>query len=169
MDNPTKGILLVFSTAIISGISIYVNGLAVKFSNPYIFTGIKNLLVGLAFLSLILLIKEWKSIKALKRADWIKLILIGLVGGAIPFLLFFKGLSLTTAVKGSFIQKTMFIYVGFLAIIFLKEKLNSFYYRMFFKIRGLISTFASFWLTLFVRYNFKALFFIFETPAGIMP
>lgn len=124
MNNQTKGILLVFLTAIISGVSIYVNGLAVKFSNPYFFTGVKNLLVGLAFLSLILLIKEWKSIKALKKNDWLKLILIGLVGGAIPFLLFFKGLSLTTAAKGSFIQKTMFIYVGFLAIIFLKEKLN---------------------------------------------
>lgn len=122
--NQTKGILLVFSTAIISGVSIYINGLAVKFANPYIFTGVKNLLVGLAFLSLILLIKEWKNIKTLKKNDWLRLILIGLVGGAIPFLLFFKGLTLTTAVKGSFIQKTMFIYVGFLAIIFLKEKLN---------------------------------------------
>lgn len=120
----TKGILYIITTAIISGVSIYVNGLAVKFANPYVFTGIKNLLVGLAFLSLILLVKEWKSIKALKRKDWLRLILIGLIGGAIPFLLFFKGLTLTTAVKGSFIQKTMFIYVGFLAIIFLKEKLN---------------------------------------------
>lgn len=124
MNNQTKGILLVLSTAIISGVSIYVNGLAVKFANPYIFTGVKNLLVGLAFLSLILLIKEWKNIKALKKNDWLRLILIGLVGGAIPFLLFFKGLTLTTAVKSSFIQKTMFIYVGFLAIVFLKEKLN---------------------------------------------
>lgn len=122
--NQTKGILYVLTTAIISGVSIYVNGLAVKFSNPYVFTGIKNLLVGLAFLSLILLIKEWKSIKALKRKDWLVLILIGLIGGAIPFLLFFKGLSLTMAAKGSFIHKTMFIYVSFLAIIFLKEKLN---------------------------------------------
>lgn len=120
----TKGILLILSTAIISGVSIYVNGLAVKFANPYVFTGIKNLLVGLALLSLILLIKEWKSIKTLKKNDWLRLILIGLIGGAIPFLLFFKGLSLTMAAKGSFIHKTMFIYVSFLAIIFLKEKLN---------------------------------------------
>jgi len=120
----TKGILYVLTTAIISGVSIYVNGLAVKFANPYVFTGIKNLLVGLAFLSLILLVKEWKSIKALKRKDWLRLILIGLIGGSIPFLLFFQGLSLTMAVKGSFIHKTMFIYVSFLAIIFLKEKLN---------------------------------------------
>lgn len=122
--NQTKGILYILTTAIISGVSIYVNGLAVKFANPYVFTGIKNLLVGLVFLSLILLVKEWRSIKALKRKDWLKLILIGLIGGAIPFLLFFKGLSLTMAAKGSFIHKTMFIYVSFLAIIFLKEKLN---------------------------------------------
>ena len=41
-----------------------------------------------------------------------------------PFLLFFKGLSLTTAAQGGFIHKTMFIYVVILAAVFLKEKLS---------------------------------------------
>ncbi len=52
------------------------------------------------------------------------LLLIGLIGGSIPFLLFFKGLSLTSAAQGSFIHKTMFVYVMVLAIIFLKEKIS---------------------------------------------
>ncbi|MBU0597403.1 DMT family transporter [Patescibacteria group bacterium] len=122
--NQNKGLLLVLSTAIISGASIYVNSLAVKFGNPYVFTGLKNLLVGVAFLSLILVLKEWKSIKKLTQRQWWQLVLIGLIGGAIPFLLFFKGLSLTIAAQGSFIHKTLFIFVSFLAIAFLKEKLN---------------------------------------------
>ncbi len=119
-----KGILLVLTTAVISGVSIYFNALGVKFANPYVFTGIKNLIVGVAFLSLILLLKELPAIKKLTGRQWWQLILIGLIGGAIPFLLFFKGLSLTIAAQGSFIHKTMFLFVGFLAIVFLKEKLN---------------------------------------------
>jgi len=39
-------------------------------------------------------------------------------------LLFFKGLSLTVAVKGAFIYKTMFLYVAVLSFIFLKEKIS---------------------------------------------
>ncbi len=119
-----KGILLVLATAVISGVSIYINAIGVKFSNPAVFTGMKNLLVGVLFFSVILLLKEWPQIKQLTRKQWYQLITIGLVGGAIPFLLFFKGLSMTIPAQGSFIHKTMFIYVGFLAIIFLKEKLN---------------------------------------------
>ncbi len=119
-----KGILLVLATAIISGISVYVNSIAVKFSNPYVFTGLKNFIVGIIFLLLIVLFKEWKKIRELSRQQWIRLMTIGLIGGAIPFLLFFKGLTMTTAAKGGFIQKTMFLYVALLSIAFLKEKMN---------------------------------------------
>jgi len=119
-----KGILLVLATAIISGVSVYVNSVAVKFSNPYIFTGLKNAIVGIVFLSLILLFKEWKKVRELTHSQWMKLVAIGLIGGAVPFLLFFKGLTMTTAAKGGFIQKTMFLYVALLAIVFLKEKMN---------------------------------------------
>lgn len=119
-----KGILLVLATAIISGVSVYVNSIAVKFSNPYVFTGLKNAIVGIVFLSLILMFKEWKKIKELSRKEWLRLLVIGFVGGAVPFLLFFKGLTITTAAKGGFIQKTMFLYVALLAIAFLKEKMN---------------------------------------------
>lgn len=52
------------------------------------------------------------------------LLLIGFMGGGAAFLLFFKGLSLTSAAQGAFIHKTMFIYIAFLAAIFLKEKIN---------------------------------------------
>ncbi|MDP2685415.1 MAG: DMT family transporter, partial [bacterium] len=122
--NKQKGILLVFSTALISGVSIYINSLGVKFGNPYVFTGMKNLAVGVFLFSVILLIKDYKKIKALKRKQWLRLLLVGLIGGAVPFLLFFQGLSMTLAAKGSFIHKTLFIFVSFLAVYFLKEKIN---------------------------------------------
>jgi len=64
------------------------------------------------------------KLKKLKKADWQKLILIGMVGGSIPFLLFFKGLSMTSPVGASFIHKTLFIWVALLALPILKEKLT---------------------------------------------
>lgn len=122
--NIRKGYLLVFSTAIISGFSIFINRFGVKVVNPYIFTFLKNVSVAVFLLSILLLLKDWKVLKKINKKQWALLVLIGLIGGCIPFLLFFKGLSLTTAANGSFLHKTMFIYVALLAFIFLKEKID---------------------------------------------
>jgi len=119
-----KGLLLVLGTAIISGFSIFINKYSVSVINPYIFTFLKNVLVAVALSGLLLGIKNRESLKKLTKKQWGLLLAIGLIGGSIPFLLFFKGLSLTNAAESSFIQKTMFIYVALLALIFLKEKIN---------------------------------------------
>jgi len=119
-----KGLFLIFSTAIISGFSIFINKYSVDMINPYIFSFLKNIAVALMLTCLIFLVTGWKSFAILKRKQWLQLIIIGLVGGSIPFLLFFKGLSLTSAAQGSFIHKTMFIYAAILAAIFLKEKIS---------------------------------------------
>jgi drug/metabolite transporter (DMT)-like permease len=119
-----KGLILVFTTAVISGFSIFINKYGVSVINPSVFTFLKNTVVALMLTSLILLIKDRRLLKSLTKKQWWLLCLIGLVGGSIPFLLFFKGLSLTGAAQGSFIHKTMFIYVAVLAVIFLKEKIS---------------------------------------------
>jgi drug/metabolite transporter (DMT)-like permease len=62
----------------------------------------------------------------LNKKQWLKLVVIGIIGGSAPFLLFFKGLSLTATVNAAFIHKTLFIWVALLAIPFLKEKISSF-------------------------------------------
>jgi drug/metabolite transporter (DMT)-like permease len=121
---PKKGMLLVFLTAVISGFSVFINKFGVDITNPYVFTFLKNTVVALLLGGLILALKDFGVLRRLKLKQWFALILIGLMGGSIPFLLFFKGLSLTGAAQGSFIQKTMFIYVAILAVIFLKEKIS---------------------------------------------
>ena len=124
MSNQTsKGIILVFGTAVISGFAIFLNSFGVKGFDPYLYTFLKNVLVALFLVGLLLGIKEFSGLKKLKRKDWFLLAVIGLVGGCIPFLLFFKGLSMTAAASGSFIHKTMFIYVAILAVAFLKERI----------------------------------------------
>jgi len=119
-----KGYFLVFATAVISGFAIFINKFGVNVINPFIFTFLKNLSVALLLTGLLLAVKDWKTLKSLTKKQWFLLAIIGLVGGSIPFLLFFKGLSLTSAAQGSFIHKTMFVYVALLAVIFLKEKID---------------------------------------------
>ncbi len=116
--------ILIFSTAVISGFSIFINKYSVSVINPYIFTFLKNAAVALMLSGSVFLIKDWKSFAGLTKKQWLQLILIGLIGGSIPFLLFFKGLSLTSAAQGAFIHKTMFVYAVILAAVFLKEKIS---------------------------------------------
>jgi len=124
VNNYNKGILLVLSTAFISGLSIFINKFGVKGIEPSLFVGLKNILVGLIIVGIILLARQWRQVLAIKLNQWWRLILVGLVGGSVPFLLFFNGLAQTSGAKAGFIHKTLFIYVAILAAIFLKEKLN---------------------------------------------
>jgi drug/metabolite transporter (DMT)-like permease len=119
-----KALLLIFSTAVISGFSVFLNKYSVSVVNPYIFTFLKNAIVALVLSGLVLTFKNRQALRGTNKKQWLMLILVGLIGGGIPFLLFFKGLSMTSAAQGSFIQKTMFIYVAILAVAFLKEKIS---------------------------------------------
>lgn len=119
-----KGLILVLATAIISGFSIFINKYGVSVINPFVFTFLKSLSVVLMLSGFSLAVRDWKIIKNLTKKQWFLLLVIGFIGGGVAFLLFFKGLSLTSAAQGSFIHKTMFIYVMFLAAFFLRERIK---------------------------------------------
>jgi drug/metabolite transporter (DMT)-like permease len=129
MNNINKGLVLVLGTALISGISVFLNKFAVAaVSNSDVFTTAKNLSVGLILTALVLTPLFFNKLKKINKGDWIKLGLVGIIGGSIPFLLFFKGLSLTTPTSAAFIHKTLFVWVSLLAIWFLKEKIGKLQY-----------------------------------------
>ncbi|MFC1630279.1 DMT family transporter [Patescibacteria group bacterium] len=119
-----KGYLLIFLTAIISGVAIFINKFGVSVINPYVFAWLKNITVALLLTGGIILFKDWKMLKLLTKKQWFLLLGIGLIGGAVPFLLFFKGLSLTLPAQGAFLHKTMFVFVAIFALVFLKEKID---------------------------------------------
>lgn len=125
----TKGIKLAILTAIISGFAVFFNKFAVtKNINPYQFTALKNILVAVVLSLVVLTPFIFKKFQEISRKNWIRLIGIGVVGGSIPFLLFFKGLSMTSSVNAGFLHKTLFIWVTILAVIFLKEKITKIQY-----------------------------------------
>lgn len=120
-----SGLYLALVTALISGFSVYINSFGVKqVPDPFVFTTSKNLLVGLVLAALVLAPAAWRELQNLSRRQWLSLVALGLVGGSVPFLLFFYGLSQATAPSAAFIHKTLFIWVAILAIPFLKERLG---------------------------------------------
>lgn len=116
--------LLAVLAGIVSGISIYFNKLAITGFSPMVFSFLKNAFVAMALLALILFAKKFKEIRKLNFGQWKRLFLIGIVGGSVPFLLFFYGLKLTSAFNAGFIQKTLFVFVSLLAFAFLREKID---------------------------------------------
>lgn len=124
MNSFRKGLFFVLTTAFISGISIFLNSFAVASFEPSIFTTLKNMVVAVFLFSLFFLLKDLKELKLLSKKNWLQLMVIGLVGGSIPFLLFFNALAYTTAINAAFLHKLLFVFVAFLAVIFLKERVN---------------------------------------------
>lgn len=119
------GILLALGTAAISGLSNFVAKISVSVvKDATVFTFLKNANVGVLIIGLVALFVKWKELKTLNRANWLKLLAIAIVGGSVPFLLFFNGLQQTTAVHASLIHKTLFVWVAVLAWFSLKEKFS---------------------------------------------
>jgi len=123
-----KGVYFALAAAVISGVSIYINKFAVmEMKDPFLFTTIKNMAVAALLFAFLILPKALPELRSLTRKQWLMLMAIGCTGGSIPFLLFFYGLSLDTAVGAAFIQKSLFIWVTILAIVFLGERLGKFH------------------------------------------
>lgn len=117
-----NGYFLALLTAIISGVSVFANGVAVKLTDPVEYTLLKNVGALVFLFVLIALIGLFNQIRSLKKSQIFSLILIGLIGGSIPFMLFFSGLKMGGASVSSFIYRSLFIFCGISAYFILKER-----------------------------------------------
>jgi drug/metabolite transporter (DMT)-like permease len=129
--NPTRrtGLLLALVTAIISGFSVFLNSYGVKaFGNPTAYTTAKNTVSALVLLAVVGLGLRSVSGPRLTRPSgprqWGALAAIGVIGGSIPFVLFFEGLSRATSPQAAFLHKTLVLWVAVLAVVFLSERLQ---------------------------------------------
>lgn len=124
MNQTTRaGVVLALATALISGVSIYLNKFASQtMADAVIFTTLKNSLVGLALIAS--LVTRMRPIHTLRlgRRWWFGLGMLALIGGSLPFLLFFEGLSQTSAPSAALIHKSLFLWVALLAAALLGER-----------------------------------------------
>jgi drug/metabolite transporter (DMT)-like permease len=122
--NTRTGIVFALVAALISGFSVFVNGIGVKATDPLEYTLLKNLGALLLLAGATLTISQLKHFKGLSRKDWTYLLAIGIIGGSVPFAMFFTGLSMGGAVISSFIYRSLFVFAGIFGFVLLREKLE---------------------------------------------
>lgn len=124
--NPRIGYAFAVLNAVISGVAVYVNSLGVAtFQNPTLYAAVKNSIVGLLLLiPLAFLGRERALYRETSRRDWLWLLALAVVGGSVPYALFFTGLKMTNAVTGSLGDHLQFALVAVLAVVLLKERLT---------------------------------------------
>lgn len=123
MSTLTKGAIFALGAAVISGVNGFLTKPAlVAIGDPVMFTFLKNLVTVGVLLSFFLYFGGWREIRESSSRDRWMLLAIGMVGGGIPFVLYFTGLSMIPAVTAALIHKTLFLWVAFLAIPLLGER-----------------------------------------------
>lgn len=126
------GLLLVLATACLSGVSTFVNLFAVRGTGSDAFVTVRNIAVTAMLVPLFLAAPGRRAERrALSGREWATLGLVGVIGGAVPFLLFFHGLSMASAEHGattaSFVYRTLFLFAGLFGVVFLRERLKARY------------------------------------------
>jgi drug/metabolite transporter (DMT)-like permease len=105
------GVGLAIGAAVISGFAVFVNGLAVRrFDDATVYTTAKNLIAGsvlLIALAAATMIGTGPRPTSASKTSVPALMVIAVLGGAVPFVLFFEGLSRATSTNAAFIHKTL--------------------------------------------------------------
>lgn len=113
--------------ALVSGVAVFVNGLAVRdFDDATVYTTAKNLWAGmlLAVALVAVPVPAARRSTSIPRSTWPWLAVVAVIGGAIPFVLFFEGLAVATSTDAAFIHKTLVVWVAAGAAIVLRERLR---------------------------------------------
>ncbi len=121
------GLLLALSTAVVSGVAVFLNSSGVKaFGNATAYTTAKNVVaaVVLVLLASVALRRDAGRARPSGRREWLGLAVVGVVGGSVPFVLFFEGLARASSVQAAFVHKTLVVWVAVGAAVFLRERVG---------------------------------------------
>ena len=124
------GLLLAFGTACISGVAVFLNSYGVKaFGNASTYTTAKNVVAALLLILLAAGMSARRPGTVLTRPSrprqWAGLAVVGVLGGAVAFLLFFEGLARASSTDAAFLHKTLLVWVALLALPLLGERLGA--------------------------------------------
>lgn len=121
------GMLLALATALISGVSVWVNASGVKqFGDATVYTTAKNVVAAVVLLAVVAV--GSRSGAGLTRppgvGQWLGLLAVGVFGGGVAFVLFFEGLARASSTQAAFLHKTLVLWVAVLAVALLRERLQ---------------------------------------------
>ena len=126
-----RGLLLALGAAGVSGVSVFVNSHGVNaFGDATTYTTAKNSVAALILLATAALGRSRGRMvitRPTRPRHVVGLAAVALVGGSVPFVLFFEGLAHTAAgpVQAQFINKTLVVWVALLAVTLLGERLGA--------------------------------------------
>jgi drug/metabolite transporter (DMT)-like permease len=127
-NRSASGIALAFGAATISGVAVFLNGYGVRVvRDATVYTTSKNLVAAL-LLGLLALAMAGRSARpALPRTgrQFAGLAALAVLGGSVPFVLFFEGLARASSTHAAFVQKTLVVWVAALAVPLLGERLRA--------------------------------------------
>ncbi len=123
------GPILAFAAATISGVAIFVNGYGVRaVPDATVYTTAKNL-VAAVVLALVAMAVAGRSTGGVALPRTVRqvagLAAVAVVGGSVPFVLFFEGLARASSTHAAFLQKTLVLWVVLLAVPMLGERLRA--------------------------------------------
>jgi drug/metabolite transporter (DMT)-like permease len=124
------GLVLALATAVISGVAVFLNSYGVRaFGDATAYTTAKNLIAALLLLGIVATPATGARLtRPASRRQWIGLGLVGLIGGSLPFVLFFEGLARASSVHAAFVHKTLVLWVAVLALLVLRERLRGWHW-----------------------------------------
>ena len=129
-DRRRSGLLLALVTAVISGVAVFLNSYGVKaVGDAATYTTLKN---AVALLCLVAVVASLGAragtgrvvlTRPTSRGQWWGLAVVGVMGGAVAFVLFFEGLARASSSNAAFLHKTLLLWVVVLAVPLLGERL----------------------------------------------
>lgn len=143
-----SGLAVAGITAVISGVSVFVNSYAVHaVKSPAVYTTAKNIVAFAVLIAAALGAAAWRrraptsagarflrcptrravgggDPAGLRPLQWLGLAYVGVVGGGVAFVLFFDGLARTTATPAAFVRDSLVIFVAALGVPFLHERVS---------------------------------------------
>jgi drug/metabolite transporter (DMT)-like permease len=127
------GLTLALAAAVISGFSVYINSYGVRawgnaVGGATVYTTAKNLVAAVVLVVALAVVTSRAHSEGLtmprRRRQWAGLAAIAVIGGSVPFVLFFEGLARVSSANAAFLQKTLVIWVALLAVPLLRERLT---------------------------------------------
>jgi drug/metabolite transporter (DMT)-like permease len=117
------------AAALVSGVAVFVNGVAVRhFDDATVYTTAKNLWAGVLLAAVLMALPLGAVPRPVdgagSRPAWPWLVVVAVIGGAVPFVLFFEGLALASSTDAAFIHKTLVVWVAIGASVVLRERLR---------------------------------------------
>jgi drug/metabolite transporter (DMT)-like permease len=123
----TRGLRLALGAAAISGVAVFLNSYGVRsFEDSATYTTAKNAVAALVLIAVVGALGFPRRVltRPAGPRQWAALGLVGVVGGSVPFLLFFEGLSRASSAEAAFLHKTLVVWVALLAVPLLAERVG---------------------------------------------